>query len=191
MIATRRGFLAGVGALLAAPLVARADNLMKIRGQRVPLDMEVPAWCPDGWAPCNGALVHRSQFPELFRSVRGYLFDKGDGMFHLPHGSVFYNPFGENATVSLVAVKPQRGANGRVSQPGFLATAQVPAVKIFNEPQQKALEGHFHKWVADRSVLRSRLEEPVVQTAMFPMCWVAAHEGMDPIAYEPFRREAA
>jgi hypothetical protein len=63
---SRRGFLAGLGSLLAAPAVVRAESLMPIKVWRPPL-----IW-RDGLIACNGVELAVADFPDLFAIV-GYI----------------------------------------------------------------------------------------------------------------------
>jgi hypothetical protein len=66
LILSRRGFLAGLGSLLAAPAVVRAEALMPINVWRPPL-----IW-RDGLIACNGVELAVADFPDLFTIV-GYI----------------------------------------------------------------------------------------------------------------------
>lgn len=86
MMIKRRQFLVGLGALFASPAVCRASVLMPLRGEIMLPSMTIPPWCPPGWAPANGHLVDRFQFPELhawFKRTRQHDAIKG-GQFRLP-----------------------------------------------------------------------------------------------------------
>lgn len=52
---------------------------------------------PDGWLPCNGALVNRSAYPELFEAI-GTIYGTGDGSttFALPDTSDRFPRFAGN-----------------------------------------------------------------------------------------------
>lgn len=74
---TRRGFLTGVAALLAAPVVVRAGVLMPVRSIIIP-PPPVPPWCPPGWLPCDGRSISAIDFPQLasvLREVGGFVPD--------------------------------------------------------------------------------------------------------------------
>ena len=64
-ILSRRGFLAGLGSLLAAPAVVKAELLMPIKVWRPPL-----IW-RDGLIACNGVELAVADFPDLF-TIFGY-----------------------------------------------------------------------------------------------------------------------
>ena len=83
-IPTRRGFLAGFGALLAAPAVVRASMLMPISTLKLPklkyitvsgaevgtvieLAGSSPAWV----LPLDGRLIRAVEYPDLCTAVRG------------------------------------------------------------------------------------------------------------------------
>ena len=66
LILSRRGFLAGLGSLLAAPAVVRAEALMPIKVWRPPL-----IW-RDGLIACNGVELAVADFPDLF-TIFGYM----------------------------------------------------------------------------------------------------------------------
>ncbi len=61
---SRRGFLAGLSSLLAAPAVVRAEALMPIKVWRPPL-----IW-RDGMIACNG--VERAGFENLNSRLSGF-----------------------------------------------------------------------------------------------------------------------
>jgi hypothetical protein len=65
-ILSRRGFLAGLGSLLATPAVVRAEALMPIKVWRPPL-----IW-RDGLIACNGVELAVADFPDLF-TIFGYM----------------------------------------------------------------------------------------------------------------------
>lgn len=58
----RRSFLKGMGALFVAPAIIRAENLMPIK-EYMPA---VPAWCPEGWLPCDGREISKKFYPDLY-----------------------------------------------------------------------------------------------------------------------------
>ena len=60
LILSRRGFLAGLSSLLAAPAVVRAAALMPIKVWRPPL-----IW-RGGMIACNGVELGVADFPDLF-----------------------------------------------------------------------------------------------------------------------------
>jgi hypothetical protein len=66
LILSRRGFLAGLSSLLAAPAVVRAEALMPIKVWRPPL-----IW-RDGMIACNGVELAVADFPDLF-TIFGYM----------------------------------------------------------------------------------------------------------------------
>jgi hypothetical protein len=66
LILSRRGFLAGLGSLLAAPAVVRAEALMPIKVWWPPL-----IW-RDGLIACNGVELAVADFPDLF-TLFGYM----------------------------------------------------------------------------------------------------------------------
>lgn len=64
---SRRGFLIGLGAALAAPAVVKADSLMKIavlRGGAYAAPVEFGSMLL-----CNGAALNRVEYAELFRVI--------------------------------------------------------------------------------------------------------------------------
>lgn len=91
-LASRRGFLAGLGSLVvAAPAVVRAELLMPVRsierlvtpslfvGQVMPIVGPIP----DGWVECNGRWLCASSYSDLFATL-GDRYGKGGGTFNLP-----------------------------------------------------------------------------------------------------------
>jgi hypothetical protein len=134
----RRGFLTGLVSALAAPLVVRAENLMPLRGIKVPLDYEVPEWCPPGWIPASGQTLHRLQFPELhaiYKKQRLYGAHLSDN-FSLPaapfRDSMGLRPHG----VTLVNFAPMARPNGRVCQPGMMDTFAASMPEVSPSPLQ-------------------------------------------------------
>jgi len=84
MIASRRGFLAGFGSLLAAPAIVRADSLMKLHqiperwatvwGVGWDLEVvEVPLWKPMSVAQFGGSECLGGHI-EKFREVTGWVY---------------------------------------------------------------------------------------------------------------------
>jgi hypothetical protein len=61
LIMSRRGFLAGLGSLLAAPAVVRAESLMPIVVWRPPVVRR------EGWVLYNGATLKADKFPDLVK----------------------------------------------------------------------------------------------------------------------------
>jgi hypothetical protein len=144
MLVQRRSFLAGLGSLFLAPAVVKASSLMPLRGEVMLPSMPIPSWCPPGWAPANGHLVDRFQFPELhawFKRTRqngAHL----NGQFKLPGSAMpteWYsgyqelridkldNPCIETVEVPLIAVKPMVRTNGTMAQPGMMFNYVVNA----------------------------------------------------------------
>lgn len=62
----RRSFLKGVGALFIAPAIVRAQSLMPIK-EYMPA---VPAWCPEGWLPCDGREISKKFYPDLYAAYQ-------------------------------------------------------------------------------------------------------------------------
>jgi hypothetical protein len=86
---SRRGFLIGLGAVIAAPAIVRAESLMRIKAppKLVITDIGEP-WvipAPEGWLPCYGQQLSRSRYADLFRAI-GTTFGHGDMVttFNLP-----------------------------------------------------------------------------------------------------------
>ena len=65
LILSRRSFLAGLGSLLAAPAVVKAENLMPIVVWRSPVVRR------EGWVLYNGATLKADKFPDLFHYFGG------------------------------------------------------------------------------------------------------------------------
>lgn len=61
---SRRGVLAGLGALMAAPVIVRASSLMDLRGAPM-----VIAGAPMPYLPCDGAEYPSAQYPDLFAQI--------------------------------------------------------------------------------------------------------------------------
>jgi Phage Tail Collar Domain len=87
LILSRRGFLAGLSSLLAAPAVVRAEALMPIKVWRPPL-----IW-RDGLIAANGVELAIADFPDLF-TIFGYMHGGGGPKFRLydytPSNSMWY-----------------------------------------------------------------------------------------------------
>jgi hypothetical protein len=77
LILSRRGLLAGLSSLLAAPAVVRAEALMPIKVWRPPLRWR------DGSIVLNGAELTISEFPDLFDAF-GHHFGGQGTAFRLP-----------------------------------------------------------------------------------------------------------
>jgi Phage Tail Collar Domain len=77
LILSRRGLLAGLSSLLAAPAVVRAEALMPIKVWRPPLRWR------DGYIVLNGAELTISEFPDLFDAF-GHHFGGQGTTFRLP-----------------------------------------------------------------------------------------------------------
>ena len=90
----RRGFLTGLGLVIAAPAIVRASALMVAPRRPWPLVL----W-RNGRLVCNGAFINARDYPDLF-SAMGHSFG-GDGQtFRLPDlGSVA--PYVINSELSL------------------------------------------------------------------------------------------
>jgi hypothetical protein len=87
LILSRRGFLAGLSSLLAAPAVVRAEALMPIKVWRPPL-----IW-RDGLIAANGVELAIADFPDLF-TIFGYMHGGCGPKFRLydytPSNSMWY-----------------------------------------------------------------------------------------------------
>ncbi len=91
MQASRRGFLLGFGAVLAAPAIVRVTSLMPVAahegiGEKMLFDLAARAPA-SGWIPCDGRLLSRSEFPELFQKIGNFASrEQNDSMFfNLPN----------------------------------------------------------------------------------------------------------
>jgi hypothetical protein len=97
METNRRGFLIGLGAIVAAPAIVRASSLMPVKVLR-PEPIEA-------WIPCDGRLLSRTRYADLFRNI-GTTFGIGDGIttFNLPdlRGRII----GHDAPLDLVKIRP-------------------------------------------------------------------------------------
>lgn len=90
---SRRGFLLGLGAALAAPAIVRAEVLMPVRKLVVPRVFDNAARhdvLAKPWLPCDGSEISRLVYRELFE-VLGETHGAGDGRttFNLPHLPTF------------------------------------------------------------------------------------------------------
>lgn len=74
----RRGFITGLGTLVAAPAIVRAGSLMPVRVWSPPLIIR------DGWLVPNGAEVPRAVFADLFAAVGTSWGSRSDDTFTLP-----------------------------------------------------------------------------------------------------------
>lgn len=82
---SRRGFLLGLGSVLAAPAIVKAESLMKIAVLRADV-MQAPILdLASPWVPCDGRLLLRELYAELFQAI-GTTYGEGDGVstFRLP-----------------------------------------------------------------------------------------------------------
>ena len=163
----RRSFLTGLGALFMAPAVCHASVLMPLRGEVMLPSMPIPAWCPAGWAPANGHLVDRFQFPELhkwYQRTRQQQAHLG-GQFKLPGGwhdwsqgayedspnyadslNKLANPCTETVEVPLIAVKSLVRPNGTVAQPGMMANYVVNADLLRASHDEASLTPEKRAW---------------------------------------------
>lgn len=82
---SRRGFLLGIGAVLAAPAIVKAESLMKIAVLRESVDAGLLRSAWPQWLRCDGRAVSRTTYPELFKAI-GSVYGAGDGRttFNLP-----------------------------------------------------------------------------------------------------------
>lgn len=87
---SRRSFLLGLGAALAAPAIVRAEVLMPVRKLIVPdvlgnvIGPHTHA-APEAWLPCDGRTLSRAMYADLFKAI-GTHYGAGDGRttFNLP-----------------------------------------------------------------------------------------------------------
>lgn len=103
MDASRRGFLIGAASLLAAPAIVRVESLMPVRAIRDPVL---------GFVPCDGRVLFRASYPDLFASI-GTTYG-GDG-------------------VTTFAVPDLRGAAIRYSETGPVKTLPYEVVILSRE----------------------------------------------------------
>ena len=61
----RRSFISGIAAALAAPAIVKAEVLMPVRTTLRPY----PEISYPGWLPCDGRLISRSFYAELFAAL--------------------------------------------------------------------------------------------------------------------------
>lgn len=91
---SRRSFLLGLGAALAAPAIVRAELIMPVRSLVKPAapsidamlaDAAAMASYPGGWLPCDGRSLSRALYSELFQ-VMGLTYGAADDKsFNLPN----------------------------------------------------------------------------------------------------------
>lgn len=149
-----------------APAVCHASVLMPLRGEVMLPSMPIPAWCPAGWAPANGHLVDRFQFPELhdwFKRTRTNGAHLG-GQFKLPGSKEVFewydgyqklridslsgpdSPYTETVEVPLIAVRPMLRPNGAVAQPGMQARYVVNAQLLCASHDEATLTPEKRAW---------------------------------------------
>lgn len=63
---SRRGFLLGLGAALAAPAIVRAEIIMPVRKVVLPPPIPPGRSLALGWLPCDGREVSSFAYPDLF-----------------------------------------------------------------------------------------------------------------------------
>jgi hypothetical protein len=108
---SRRGFLGGLIASIAAPAVVHAANLMPISVFK--LRHASPSSVP-GWFQCDGGLLRCDQYPELF-NVIGKMYG-GDGVttFAVPDLRGRAIPGRFDSSNFVMAINTQ-GANGHLA----------------------------------------------------------------------------
>lgn len=97
MLIKRRSFLLGAMSAVFAPLVVKADGLMRISSKHLPLKQYVisKGWnagvieaiggtAPDWMIPLDGRLVYGPSCPDLYRAVRGRIPGEDDWL-HIQH----------------------------------------------------------------------------------------------------------
>jgi hypothetical protein len=89
---SRRGFLVGLGAVIAAPAIVRASSLMPVKAPRKLIIIHnymenaliVPA-PPEGWIACYGQRLSRARYAKLFQAIGNtYGGDDAAATFNLP-----------------------------------------------------------------------------------------------------------
>lgn len=111
---SRRSFLLGLGATLAAPAIVRAEVLMPVRRLIVPSPLE--ALAAQGMLPCDGRLISRKIYGELY-AVIGSLYGEGDGKdtFQLPNlfpNQIYHPAVPQGGYVPIVSVTPVIRSSG-------------------------------------------------------------------------------
>lgn len=85
MLTSRRGFIAGLGALFVAPAIVRASSIMPVKVFTPEIIAPPPFLArPALWMPCDGRLLKLSDYPDVPAHIR--LRSKRDGA---PDGHFF------------------------------------------------------------------------------------------------------
>lgn len=109
---SRRSFLLGLGAALAAPAIVRAEVLMPVR------KIIQPDWLiiiDDPWIPLDGRTLSRETYGELFAAI-GTTFGAGDGVttFELPNAGGGFIEFAHNRNEALWLGAARKLASQRI-----------------------------------------------------------------------------
>jgi hypothetical protein len=90
LIPSRRSFLLGLGAALAAPAIVRASSLMPISAKLITPEKEFVGKIkpnvgpiPDGWIECNGRWLCKRAHHDLYRVIGGKYGENGT-TFNVP-----------------------------------------------------------------------------------------------------------
>jgi hypothetical protein len=169
MLVQRRSFLTGLGSLFLSPAIVKASSLMPLRGVVMLPAMTIPSWCPPGWAPANGHLVDRFQFPELhawYQRTRQFEAIKGS-QFHLPGNKEVFDWYNGYQELTLddphyhnrpdYSDRLNRAANPCVE------TVEVPLIAV--QPMRRANGTVAQPWmqanfVVNAEVIRASYAEP-------------------------------
>jgi hypothetical protein len=119
---SRRGFLIGLGAVIAAPAIVRATSLMPVKAPRFADSglnrfAGVGVEAPEGWLPCYGQQLSRARYADLFRTI-GVTFGDGDGF------STFNLPDLRGRAPSVIPAH-QVHVDGRVCELAFMAEQRI------------------------------------------------------------------
>jgi hypothetical protein len=122
----RRSVLKGLAALFVAPAIIRVENLMPIK-EYMP---EVPAWCPEGWLPCDGRKISRKFYPDLCA-----MFERMRIPLKVPNYEVDaplqgYDGGRINSIKTVISYKTLVRPNGKLMQAGACHPVYVPGTMV-------------------------------------------------------------
>jgi len=90
LVSTRRAFLGGLAAALAAPAIVRASSLMPVSAKLIVPRLEIVGAIkpivgpiPEGWVECNGRWLCKHAHSDLYAVIGGKYGENGQ-TFNLP-----------------------------------------------------------------------------------------------------------
>lgn len=142
---SRRGFLMGLGAALAAPAIVRAELIMPVRSLVKPAAPSIGDIVSktmaglEPWLPCDGRALSRAVYAELFQVI-GTTYGAPDAdTFNLPAmpQTIMKGPYPDSPSVALGPII--RAASGDIAPAGMLVlTCSPPTVHFSSSPHPHA-----------------------------------------------------